>query len=57
MKTTEEIQAKIKELENQKLQIIDVSKIEGVQDQIPVLIDSIKFIDKNINLLKWVINE
>lgn len=57
MKTKEEIKAKIKEFENQKQQISDVSKIEGMQDQIVVLIESIKFLDKNIELLRWVIAE
>lgn len=57
MKSKEEIQAKIKEFELQKEQITDVSKLEGVQDQFCILIESIKFLDKNIYLLKWVISE
>lgn len=57
MRTKEEIKAKIKEFENQKQQISDVSKIEGMQDQIVVLIESVKFLDKNIELLRWVIAE
>ena len=57
MKSREEIKAKIKEFENQKQQITDVSKIEGMQDQIIILIESIKFLDKNIDILKWVISE
>jgi len=57
MRTKEEIKAKIKEFENQKQQISDVSKIEGMQDQIIILIESIKFLDKNIELLRWVLVE
>jgi len=57
MRTKEEIKDKIKEFENQKQQISDVSKIEGMQDQILILIESIKFLDKNIELLRWVIIE
>lgn len=57
MRTKEEIKAKIKEFENQKQQISDVSKIEGMQDQIVILIESIKFLDKNIDLLRWVLVE
>lgn len=57
MRTKEEIKAKIQEIENQKQQITEISKIEGMQDQLVVLIDSLKFLDRNINLLKWVLNE
>lgn len=57
MRTKEEIKAKIKEFENQKQQVSDVSKIEGMQDQIIILIESIKFLDKNIELLRWVLVE
>lgn len=57
MRTKKEIKTKIKEFENQKEQMANVSHIQGMAEQFPILIESIKFLDKNIDLLKWVLAE
>ncbi len=57
MRTEEEIRVKIKEFETQKEQMANVSQISGMEEQFEILIESIRFLDKNIALLKWVLAE
>ena len=57
MKTTKEIEEKIKHFEQQKESLAKVSSLENAKEHFEVITQGIVLLDKQISLLKWVLNK
>jgi hypothetical protein len=55
MKSEKEIIDKVKELEKQKIQLAEMGKYKN--SELSVLVDAVNLLDKQINLLKWVLGK
>lgn len=55
MRTVQEIKEKIDYLEKQKEQLAGISRVQGVD--LSIMIEAVTLIDKQIDLLKWVLND
>lgn len=55
MRTKAEIEEKIKEFEEQKLYLTDLRRDLNSQGKILIVDKNITFLDRQIGLLKWVI--
>lgn len=57
MKTTQEIEDRIKYFQNQKEQVAQVSQLESSKSKLSEMIEIIAFLDKQIALLNWVLSK
>lgn len=57
MKTPKEIKKKINHFEQQKESMAQISRLENAKEDFEVITQGIVFLDKQISLLKWVLNK